>query len=101
MQNSFSSLYKNTISNFKIIYESNNWPRNPTNNFPLKKFLFVTVKSIRNALKSQFAFNGSRIEFDGEGSRNFGNEFSVDVIIFLLLIIVHHLILLVEKNNKY
>ena len=81
-QNSFSLLHRNFILNFNIIHGSKNWPRNPTINFPLK-FFFVTAKLVRNAIKSQFAFNGWRIAFDGEGPSSFSNEFFADVIILL------------------
>ena len=36
VQKGFSSLYSKFILNVYIVYELNNWPRNPTNNFPLK-----------------------------------------------------------------
>ena len=62
---SFSSLYSNFILNLYIVYDLNNWPRNPTNNFPLKNCLFVTVKLVRNTIK---CYNGPGTAFDGEGS---------------------------------
>ena len=41
VQKSSSSLYKNFILNLYIVYELNNWPRNPTNTFPLKLVYLV------------------------------------------------------------
>ena len=35
VQKSSSSLYSTFILNLYIVYELNNWPRNPTNNFQL------------------------------------------------------------------
>ena len=67
VQKSSSPLYSNFIFNLYIVYELNNWSRNPTNNFPLKNCLFGTVKLIRNGVKIKFTYNGRRIAFDGEG----------------------------------
>ena len=50
VQKSSSSLYSVFISNFCKFCELNNWQRNPTNNFPLKNCLFVTVKLVKNAV---------------------------------------------------
>ena len=33
VQKKFSSFYSHIILNLYIVYELNNWPRNPTNNF--------------------------------------------------------------------
>ena len=43
------------MSNLYIVCESNNWPRNLTNNFPQTNCLFGTVKLVRIAIKSKFA----------------------------------------------
>ena len=56
-QTSSSSLHSNFFKNLYIVYEINNWPRNPTNNFSLKNCLFGTVKLVRNAIKSIFIYN--------------------------------------------
>ena len=47
-----------------IVYELNNWTRNPTSNFPLKNCLFGTVKLVWNAIKNKFIYNGWGIEFE-------------------------------------
>ena len=38
-----------TSPHLYIIYELNDWSRNPTNNFPLQIWLFGTVSSTYNA----------------------------------------------------
>ena len=97
MQKNSSLLYTNLIFNLYIVYELNSWPRNPTNNFPLKNCLFGTVKLERKGIKNKFTYNnGQGIAFDGERSWSFANDFDRNVII-LVLIIVHHLILIVKK----
>ena len=50
VQKSTSLLYSNLTLNLHIVYELNNWPRNPTNSFPLKSCLFDAVKLVRNAI---------------------------------------------------
>ena len=44
--------------------------------------MFVTIKLVRNAIKSKFTYNGRGIAFDGEGSWSFGNDFARNVLIF-------------------
>ena len=51
VQNSSSSLHSNFILNLCIVYELNNWLRDPTNSFPLNNCLFGKVKLIRNNIK--------------------------------------------------
>ena len=75
-------MYNNFILNLCIVYELNNWPRNRTNNFPLKKCSFGAVKLVRNTFKKKFSYNGPRKAFDGEGSWSFGNGFARNVVIF-------------------
>ena len=64
------------------MYELNNWPCNPTNNFPLKSCVFGTVKLVRNTIKITFTYNGQGITFDGEGWCSFDNDFAGNVVIF-------------------
>ena len=77
-----SSLYSNFILNSYIVYELNNWPRDPTNNVTLKNCLFGTVKLVRNGIKSKFTYNGWGIPFDWEGSWSFNNDYARNVLIF-------------------
>ena len=49
VQKSSSSLYSNFILNFYIVYELNDWPRNPTNYSPMKFFVkygFTPYKAV-------------------------------------------------------
>ena len=48
--------------------KSNNWPRNPSNNFLLTNDLFGTVKLAGNTIKSKFTSKGRGIAFGREGS---------------------------------
>ena len=57
IQKLFSSLYSNFILNLYIVYELNNWPLHPTDNFTLKNCLFDTVNLTKNADKSKFSYN--------------------------------------------
>ena len=79
---SSSSLFSNFILHLYIVYELNNWPHNPTNNFTLKNCLFHTVKLVRSTIKREFVYNLQGIAFDGEGSWSFGNNFARNVVIF-------------------
>ena len=81
-QNRSFSLYSKFILNLYIVYELNEWSCHPTNSFPIKNCLFVTIKLVRNPIKSKFTYNGRGIAFDGEGSWSFGNDFARNVSIF-------------------
>ena len=83
-KNSSSLLYSNFILNLYIIYELHNWPLNTTNNFPQKTCLLVTVKLVRNTVKSKFIYNGWVTTFDGEGLWSFDNDFARNVAIFVV-----------------
>ena len=48
--------------NLYIVYELNTWPGNSTSNFPLKNYLFGTVKLVRNAIKGKFTYKGRAID---------------------------------------
>ena len=58
VQKKFSSLDSNFNLKLYIVYELATWPRNPTNNFTLKNFLFGTVQLTRNPDKSKVTYNG-------------------------------------------
>ena len=51
-------LYSNFILNLHIVYELNDWIRNPSNKFILKTYLFVTVKLTRSTIKSKNIYSG-------------------------------------------
>ena len=75
-----ASLY--SILNLYIVSESNNWPSNLTNNFPLKNCLFGTVKLVRNTIKSKFIYNVRGTAFDGAGLWRFDNDSARCIVIF-------------------
>ena len=62
-----TNLLHNLILNLYIVYELNNWLRNPSNSFPLKNCLFGTVKLVRDAVKSKYTYNDWGKAFDGDG----------------------------------
>ena len=47
VQKNFSSLYSNSIMSLSLVYELNNWPDNPSNNFTQKNCLFGAGKLTR------------------------------------------------------
>ena len=78
-QKSFSSLYSNFILNLYIVFELNNWPLNPTNDFSLKNFIWYSQISKKS--NGKFIYNGWARAFDGEGSWSFANDFARNVVI--------------------
>ena len=82
VQTIFPSSHSNFILSLYRVYELNNQPYNPTNDFLLKYFLFGTVKLVSNAIKRKFIHNGQGIVFDGEDSWIFRNDFARNVVIF-------------------
>ena len=52
------------FSNLYIVYELNNWPRNPAYNFALKNCLSGSVKLVRNTIKTKCTYNGQGIAID-------------------------------------
>ena len=84
VQQKSSLLHSNFVLNLYIVYELNNWPRNPTNNYTLKNYLFGTVKLTRNADKSKFNYNGQIIVFDKKDIWCYGNNFARNAAIFYI-----------------
>lgn len=64
----------NSIINLYMVYELNNWPNNPNNNFTLKNILIGTVRLTWNAIKSKFIYICQGMAFDRAGSWHFGNN---------------------------
>ena len=56
VQKKFSSFYSNLILNLYIVCELNESLHNPIENFPLKNYLFGSVKIVINAIKSKFIY---------------------------------------------
>ena len=65
-----------------IVYELNNWPHDPANNFTLENCLIDTVKLTRNVDKIKFTYNGPGIGFDVKGMWSYGNGFARFVVLF-------------------
>ena len=77
--------YLTKIVNVYIVYDLDAWPRNPTNNFRLKKKLFrATSKVKNNDKKSMYVYSGYEITFDSADSRSFDNDITRNVIIFCI-----------------
>ena len=74
-------MYSNTVNSY-IVCELNTGPRNPTNNFTLKKFFFGAVKLTRNLDKIKFTYNVWGIAFNGKGLWGFDNDTARNIIIF-------------------
>ena len=72
----------NSIINLYMVYELNNWPSIPSNNFTLKNFLIGTVRLTRNAIKSKFIYICQGMTFDGAGSWCFGNNSARNAVMF-------------------
>ena len=72
----------NSIINLYMVYELNNWPNIPSNNFTLKNFLIGTVRLTRNAIKSKFIYICQGMTFDGAGSWRFGNNSARNAVMF-------------------
>ena len=81
-----SAVEKNNylIKNFKryIVYDLDAWPRNPTNNFKFKNFLFGATNLVRNSDKEKYVYSGYEITFDSAGSWSFDNDFARNAVIF-------------------
>ena len=62
-------------------HELTNWPRDPTNNFLQKIFLFGTFKLVRDPIKIKFIYYGQGIAFHGEQFWGFDNDSAKNVVI--------------------
>ena len=82
VQKSSCSLPSNFFKNFLHSLRINKWSHNHRNESTRKHFMLRTVKLTRNTIKSNFICNGRGIAFDTACSRNFGNEFARNIIIF-------------------
>ena len=73
--------YTTKIENVYIIYDLNNWPINPLNNFTLKNCLSGATNIAKNGDESKYVYSGYVITFDCTGSWCFGNGFARNVVI--------------------
>ena len=64
------------------IYDLDDWPKIPLNNFKLKNCLLVAINLVKNSDKSKCMYSSYRIAFDSAGPWSFGNYFARNVVIF-------------------
>ena len=74
--------YASKIVNVYIVCDEDTWPKNPLNNFTLKKCLFGTANIAKNNVKEKFKYSGYGIVFDGAAEWVFNNDYDRNVIIF-------------------
>ena len=60
------------ILNVYVVYDLDNWPRNPTNNFKFRNCSFGTTNTVKNSDKEKYVYSGNGITFDGAGLWSFG-----------------------------
>ena len=60
--------YATKIVNVYIVYDLDNWPKNPLRNFTLKNCLFGATNEVKNNNKEKYVFSGYGIAFDGKDS---------------------------------
>ena len=72
----------NKYCKFYIVYDLDNWPRNPPINFAIKNCLFGVTNIVKNDDKEKYVYSGYRIAFDEKGEQSFKNYTGRNVIIF-------------------
>ena len=70
------------IVNVYTVYDLDNWPRNPTDNFKFKNYLFGATNIVKNSDKEKYVYTGYGITFDSAGSWCFDNDFARNVVVF-------------------
>ena len=74
--------YTTKIVNVYIVYDLVAWPRNPTNNFKFKNYLFGATSVIKNSDKEKYVHSDYGIRFGSTGSWSLNNDTARNVIIF-------------------
>ena len=74
--------YTTKILNAYIVCNLDACQKNPLNNSKLKKCLLGATIIVQNSDKENWLYSGNWIAFDRAGSRNFGNYFAWNVVIF-------------------
>ena len=59
--------YANKIVSVYIVYDLDAWPRNATNSFKFKNFLFRATNVVKNSDKEKYVYSGYGITFDSVG----------------------------------
>ena len=70
--------YETKIVNTYIVHDLDKWRRNPFNSYAFKNWLFGVTNLVQNTNKSKYGYSGYGIAFDGAGSWNFGNDFTMN-----------------------
>ena len=68
--------YSTKIVNAYIVYDLDDWPKIPLNNFKLKKCFFDATNIAKDIDKGQWVYGGYGIAFDGAGLLSFGINFA-------------------------
>ena len=74
--------YLTKIVNVYFVYDLAALPRNPTNNFKFKNYLFGATNIVKNSDKEKYVYSGYWIKFDSGISWSFDNGTARNVIIF-------------------
>ena len=74
--------YPTKIVSTDIVYDLDNWPRNPINNFTLKNCLYGANNLVKNSDKSKYVYRGYGIAFDEGDAWSFGHDFVMNIVVF-------------------
>ena len=70
------------IVNVYIFYDLDVWPRNSTNDFKFKDFIFGATNIVKNSDKEKYVYSGYKITFDSACFWSFDNDTARTVIVF-------------------
>ena len=70
--------YFTRITKVYIVCDLDAFPRNPTNNFKFKIFLFGVTNIVKNSNKEKYVYNVYGITIDSSGSCSFDNDFALE-----------------------
>ena len=70
------------IVNIYIIYDLDDFQRNPTNSFKFKNCLIGATNVVKNSDKEKYVYSAYGTTFDSASSWSFGNDFARNVKIF-------------------
>ena len=71
--------YKTKILTVYIVYDLDNWPKNPHRFFILKICLFGSTNIVKDNDKEKYVFCGYETAFNGKGSRGFNDDFARNI----------------------
>ena len=67
--------YTTKIVNVYIVYDLDNWPKNPLRNFTLKNCMFGATNLVKNNDKEKHVHSSYAIAFEGKGSWSITDDF--------------------------